>query len=461
MRDTYTTDQYYETYYYESFPPRVEKCRRLRRPVFSRPGLRRRYTFPPSSNTSDTDPEDLYWIQSPRTRARTFAPQSERSDFITVDMDRHRRTFWRSLFGLEYFDVYRRRKRETQTRHEHESPRPTPRARLPRDRYDARPVGPGYWDEHRWEGPRINPPRRAPSPSRSRQPRRRSDSLRRRVHRSISPESPIRRHSYDRPRHDVRRPPEPEPQVRSPSFERPRGDVRRPPKLEPEPTDPIPRSRPTRPSSPIRERGPLRPGRYISPGPIPRPRPSSRPPITIIQPTPRAVSPLTNQSNTPSHPTTRRPRDADIITHSSFRERMNRKRIHSPKLSSPPRSRKVRFCEGHEEIPGPIWFNSDSDSSSDSDSASDSDSESRPGPSRANTRSGPRPSPRYGPVVVNQIVERRPSGSQGGGGESRGRVSTGDVRRGSLQERVGREDVSYVVREPRDTGRRRDFRRHI
>ncbi|CEJ60871.1 hypothetical protein PMG11_09426 [Penicillium brasilianum] len=426
MRNTYTTDRYYETYDYKPFPPRVQKCHRLRRTGCSRPGLHRRHTFSPSSNTSDTDPEDLYWIQSPRNRARTFTSHSGRPDFVTVGMDRPRSwNFWRSILGLEYFDAFLRRKRETRTRHEQECPipRPRPRPRAPRDQYSytrkrhsyTRTADLRYCDEPIWGGPSIHPPRRAPSPPRS--PRRRSNSLRRRGPRSISPEPHVRRHLYGRPRRDVRRPPPP----------------------EPEPTRSIPRPRPTRPSSPITEREPPRPGRYTSP----------HPPVTIIQPSPRVVSPQGTRGNTPSHPTTRRPHDAETTTHNSFRERMNRKRVHSPGLTSLPRSRKVRFREGHEEIAGPVYFNSDSDSSSDSDS----DSGGHPGPSQVNTRSRPRSRSGYGQVVVTQVVERRPRDSRGGG-------ETADLRRGSLQERVGSGGVCYVVREPKNPERRRDYRRH-
>jgi hypothetical protein len=134
---------------------------------------------------------------------------------------------------------------------------------------------------------------------------------------------------------------------------------------------------------------------------------------------------------------------------------MGWKRVHSPGLTCPPRSRKVRFREGHEEIAGPVYFNSDSDSSSDSES----DYGGHPGPSRANTQSGPRPRSRYRPVVVTQIVERRPRDSQGGG-ETRERVPTEDLR-GSSQEQVGSGGVCYVVREPKNPERRRDNRRHI
>jgi hypothetical protein len=453
MRATFSD----HNYYHESCSPNERKRYRLRRRVYSSPSLRRRCTYVSSSNDSALDPGDLYWIQSPRARAKTFTTHNQRSNFINVDMDRDRpRGFWRSIFRSEYFDVFQRRK-ETRPRYEEERPRRMPS----RERYIyTRPVVPRYRDEYRWEGPTINPPRRAPSPPLARTFRRRGVSLPRRVVRPRSPEPLLRPLSDEFPRRDIRRP---------------QGSV-----------STRPRARPARPSSPVNERVPIRRGRRISPFPPPAPtsrpapglgpgpRPSLRPEVTIIQRIPRAISPQA-QPYTSSQPGPSRPQHAEILSHNSIRER--RKRIHSPETTSPPRSRKVRFVEGHEEIDGPpVYFNSDSDSSL--DSSSDSGSHRRPGSSSSRASIQPRPrSISRPPVVVvvqprrensARIVERRPGvSSSWAGGELRGSELNGGVMRGPYrgqgreQQRVGSEGVMYEYREPRGQGRTRDYRRYV
>jgi hypothetical protein len=228
--------------------------------------------------------------------------------------------------------------------------------------------------------------------------------------------------------------------------------------------------RPARPSSPVNERIPIRRGRRISPFPPPEPC-SRREVTTIIQRSPRGISPQTRLYPS-SHPGPFRPHNVEIQTHNSIRERINRrKRIHSPETTSPPRSRKVRFVEGHEEIGGPVYFKSDSDSSS------GSDSDCRPGsPPRASTQPRPRSRSRPSVVVVQpqrtssaRIIERSPRSSWPGG-ERRvsGLTPMGEMRglsyRGQGRERqhVSSEGVMYEYREPRGQGRRvRDSRRYV
>lgn len=430
-------------YYYETCLPNGQKRYRLRRRVYSSPSLRRRHTYTSSSDSSDSDPEDLYWIQSARARARakTFHTHNPRSNFITVDMDGDRpRGFWRSFFGSEYFDVFQRRKRETRSRYEEERPRPRPRQ--PRDPYPyARSVDPRYRDEYRWESPRIDPLRRAPSPPLGRPPPRRGVSLPRRVVRSRSPQPRLRPRSDELPRRDIRRPHES-------VYTRPK-------------------TRPPRPPSPVNERVPPRRGRRTSP--FPPASPSSRSEVIIIhQRNPRAISPQTRPYPS-SQPVPSRPQHAEFQTHNSVRERISRrKRIHSPEATSPPRSRKVRFVEGHEEISGPVCSNSNSDSSSDSDSDSPPRASSQPRP-RSRSRS------RLPVVVVVQpqresstrIVERSPRSIWAGGERRVSGLNAGLMRgsgsnRGQGRERVGSEGVMYVYREPRGQGRRvRDSRRYV
>lgn len=413
-RETYFEDEYYYEIYYKSCFPRIH--RRHRRPVYSSPSLGRMYTDLPFSNFSDSD---LHWVQSPR-RTRTFTSHSATPDFITVDMDGgRRRGLWHSLFGSNSFDVFRM-KRETRLRHE---PIERSRSKLPLRQYTYTRIDETDYGDSPWTGPRIGTPRRAPTPPR---PRR----FRWRV-RSRSPERHARHHWDDLPRGDTGRAQQP-------------------------------RARPTRPASPINERGPSRRGQYTPFAPVPRAGPS-RQTVTIIQRNPRETAPRSTTTASASQAT-----DVDIITHDSIRERINRKRFHSP-LSSPLRLRKVRFREGHEEIDHPVYSTSDSDSdsesSSDSGSGSDSESESGldsasgPSPTGSFVRSRHRP-----PVVLRQprrespaaIVERRP----GAGG-----VQAGDELRGSMRgrqrERVGSEGVMYEYRQPRVQGRGGDTGRWI
>lgn len=441
IRGTYTTEEYH----YESCGPDLREYHCRHRTANSTPAPRRRYTYPPSSGTNASENRGLHWVRSSRARARPFTTHSARPDFITVEMDRPRpRSFWRSLFGLEYFDIFQRMK-ETRTRHEQERPIP----RLSRDRYSyTRPHEPRYRDEPRGEGPRMNPPRRAASPPRSRPLHRRagSQSLPRRGVRSISPGPRFRYRSYEFVQRDVRR-------QQEPAYTRPR-------------------PRPARPSSPINEREPPRRGRYTSPVPVSvsappsKPGPNAHSRVNIIQRNPRAVTSQTGRSYTTAQPTSSRPYYADIINHDSVRERINRNRnrIHSPELASPTRSRKVRFHEGHEEIGGPVYYDSNCGSSSASDS--DCDSDYRPGPSRVSTQ--PRPRPRR--VVIVHPRGGSPAGSvERHPGVERRRVSPiGDVRRepcqgrGRERERAVSGGVMYEVREPRGVqGRVRDSRRYV